>query len=116
MPKSEDKPPLKASSFVDVQSDTEYPTKYITPCSEARAGGGLGDGGGGLGDGGGLGNGGGGLGDGGGGLGGGGGGGLGNGGDGDTTPPVVAIMTIRPSPDLWFTLADVDKATPIPVW
>ena len=124
MPKREDKPPLKASSFVDVQSDNEYPTKYITPCSEARAGGGLGDGGGlgngggGLGDGGGGlgGGGGGGLGDGGGGLGGGGGGGLGNGGDGDTTPPVVAIMTIRPSPDLWFTLADVDKATPIPVW
>ena len=64
MPKIEDNPPLKASSFVDVQSDTEYPTKYITPCSEARAGGGLGDGRGGLG--------GGGLGDGGGGLGGGG--------------------------------------------
>jgi len=54
MPKIEDNPSLNASSCVDVQSDTEYPIKYIIPCSEALAGGGVGDGGGGLGGGGGA--------------------------------------------------------------
>ena len=29
---------------------------------------------------------------------------------------VMTIMTISPSPECWFTFADVVKATPTPIW